>query len=278
MASYDILCFGAICADLRLRLPRFPQPGQGMRALAAAWMPGGNALLEAQALVGWGARVALMGDALGQDEPGVLVANALARLGLDGLMRRDPAAATVVCHVLITPDGQRTILVLRPADHSVALPDERLLRACRVVSVTRYGPRTSEAAALACAAGCTLVVGDATHPADELALVADVIVTSAELLAQHNPGSSIEQQMADLHALRGATVLVSDGPRAARALWREQNTPRTATVCPPACTPRDTTGAGDIFRAGVSYGVLRAWPWPETLTFACAQASAAVGG
>jgi sugar/nucleoside kinase (ribokinase family) len=273
--AYEALCFGAICADLRLLLPRLPAPGEGVRVREARWRPGGNSLIEARALAGWGVRVALCGDALGPDAPGDMLAAALRPLGLDAHLRRDPAAATVVCHVMVTPDGQRTILALRPDGPPPELPPPELL-ACPVVSVTRYGPRSAEVAALARAAGATVVAGDATSPGDELARHADVIVTSAELLARQAPGVPVAAQMAALHAVRGAAVLVSDGPRPARALWAEGGELRTAEAAPPAVAARDTTGAGDTFRAAVVRGLLRRAPWPAVLADACAAASAAV--
>ncbi len=272
----EMLCFGTICADLRMRLPRLPRPGEGMHVSEAVWSAGGNALIEARALAAWGVRVALMGDALGLDEPGELVAAELRRLGLDAQVRRDPAAHTVVCHILLTPDGERTILALRPPNPPPALPSSELLRACRVVSVTRYGPRTVEVAALARAAGATLVAGDATRPDDALAKFADVLVTSAALLAAHTPGVALGAQMAALHAVRGAAVVVTDGPRPVRAIWAEGGATHAATLTPPAVTPHDTTGAGDIFRAGVALGLLRGWGWPATLERACAEASRAI--
>jgi bifunctional ADP-heptose synthase (sugar kinase/adenylyltransferase) len=34
----------------------------------------------------------------------------------------------------------------------------------------------------------------------------------------------------------------------------------------------DTTGAGDLFHAGFSYGVLKAWDWQRVMDFSCAAA------
>jgi sugar/nucleoside kinase (ribokinase family) len=41
----------------------------------------------------------------------------------------------------------------------------------------------------------------------------------------------------------------------------------------PQVTPVDTTGAGDVFRAGIIYGVLQHWPVERMLRFANAAAA-----
>lgn len=271
-----IVCFGAICADLRMLLPRLPAPGQGVRVREARWQAGGNSLIEARALAGWGESVALLGDRVGRDTPGDVVAAELARLGLDTHLVRDPAAQTVVCHLLVTPDGQRTILALRPDGPPPDLPDDALLRACRVVSVTRYGPRSAELAAIAKLAGRLVVAGDATRPDDELARHADLVVTSAELLAAHSPGVPIMAQMDALHAVRGAAVVVTDGPRPVRALWSHDGRVNRAALPPPAVAVRDSTGAGDIFRAAMVRGFAHGWPVPLALKRAVVAASEAI--
>lgn len=275
---HDVFCYGAICADLRLYLPRFPQPGDGVHVPESRWRPGGNALNEARALLGWGARVALAGDDLGADPAGDLVAAELEALGLAGRVRRDAAARTPICHILITPDGQRTILALRAPQPPPALPALADLAAARIVSLARYGPPgIPEVAELARRAGRPLVVGDVAAPDDPLAAHADVIVTSAETLARRRPDRAPESQIADLHAVRGAAVALSDGPRAARVIWGDADGTHVADFQPPAVAARDTTGAGDIFRAGVAWGLLQRWPWPQILAFAGAQASQAIG-
>jgi len=275
---YDVLCYGALCADLRLLLPRVPRPGEGVHVRAARWAAGGNALNEARAIQGWGGRVALLGDTLGHDEAGNLLAAELGRLGLGEHIRRDEAAQTPICHIMITPDGQRTILALRAPAPPLHPPTAVLLGASCVVSVGRFGPHTAEVAALAAAAGRPLLVGDALRPDEPMAAHADAIVTSADLLLAHGAGGPLEAQMAALHAPRGAAVVVTDGPGPVRALWREDGERRELLVEPAPAEPEDTTGAGDVFRAGVAWGMASGWPWPRTVAFACAEATRFVAG
>src|SRR4051812_25454454 len=116
---YDILCYGALCADNLIRLPHFPQPGAGVRAISDMLVPGGNALNEARCLALWGRRVALLGDALGDDPEGdLLLATVADTPEIDGrYLRRASGSRTPLCRIMITPDGQRTILAIRSPDH-----------------------------------------------------------------------------------------------------------------------------------------------------------------
>ena len=275
MPSYDILCYGAICADQRISLPRFPRPGDGMRILSERWTAGGNALNEALALARWGRRVALLGDRVGNDAPGEIVWAGLSASTVDyTYLRRDPAWPTVVCRILITPDGERTILVVRDDRRPFDLPTPELISACQLVSLSRYGPGGALALAqLARAAGCSLLLSDLSAPADPLAALADTICVSAAALRRQTNGGPIEPLITALQGLRGAAVLVTDGPNVARAFWVADGVAQSAAVTPPAISVRDTVGAGDTFRAAVAHGILAQQPWPVILEQAVAAAS-----
>ncbi|NJM05264.1 carbohydrate kinase family protein [Candidatus Gracilibacteria bacterium] len=258
-----------------LVLPRFPQPGEGVHVYDEQWRAGGNAFNEARALADWGLRVALMGDTLGHDQAGDLLAAVLAVLPLDtGFLMRSMKARTPVCHILRTPDGERTILATRDSDPPFHPPSQALLQRCRLVSVTRYGPHTAAVARSASAARCTVLVGDATRPDDDWAPWADVIVTSAALLRAHTPDVPIATQIVDLHRLRGATVIVTDGPRAVRALWNVDGKMTHNSVLPPPIQVADSTGAGDVFRAAVGRAIVQGTSWPQTIADATAAAAA----
>ncbi|WP_448336890.1 carbohydrate kinase family protein [Chloroflexus aurantiacus] len=253
-----ILCYGSICADLRIWLPHWPQHGSGVHAVRTRWLAGGNALNEARALVSWGAQPLLYGDRLGYDTGGDLVAAELTALGLMTHIERSANVATPVCHILITPDGERTIIALRQQT-AASPPSAEVLATCQIVSVSRYGLYTTEVATTARQLNRLVVVGDVSDPADPLAQAADIIVTSVD-----RSGVDPFQQAVTLQQVRGAPVFVTDGPRSARVLvagtWYE--------AMPPSTVSSDLTGAGDVFRAGVVYGVWKGWDWQEILAFA----------
>jgi sugar/nucleoside kinase (ribokinase family) len=268
-----VLCHGALCADLRLYLPRYPRPGDGVRVGATRWTPGGNALIEARALIQAGATVTLTGDKLGYDAAGDLLAAELARLNLADGITRSADAVTPVCHILISPDGERSILAIR-SEPQAGLPTATQIAASRIVSVTRYGPFTVEVSVQARAAERPLVVGDALTPDDPLVAHADVVVTSARLLAATD--DPLEDVIHALHTRRRATIIVSDGPRPARVVWFADGQTHYAEIAPPTITTTDSTGAGDVLRAGVVLGMLHGRSWPETLHQACILASGSI--
>lgn len=253
-----ILCYGSLCADLRIWLPHWPRHGSGIHAVRTRWLAGGNALNEARALVSWGVKPLLYGDRLGYDAGGDLVAAELTALGLMTHVERSANVATPVCHILITPDGERTIIALRQQT-AASPPSAEVLATCQIVSVSRYGLYTAEVATTARQLNRLVVVGDVNDPADPLAQAADVIVTSAD-----RSGADPFQQAAALQQVRGAPVFVTDGPRPARVLvagsWYE--------ATPPSTESSDLTGAGDVFRAGVVYGIWKGWTWQDILAFA----------
>jgi sugar/nucleoside kinase (ribokinase family) len=268
-----ILCYGSLCADHRIYLPRFPQPGAGMRILEERWTAGGNALNEALALQRWGWQVALAGDRLGHDAAGELLWQAILAAGLDhSPLERPTNAQTTICRILITPDGERTILALRNADGQFGLPSPELIASVKAVSLARYGPGGAEEVGhMARAAGRLLVVGDASNPTDPLVALADALCLSAASLGEQ---AKRERQIAALHQVAGSAVFVSDGPRAAQVYWAEEGQLRRHSATPPQVAVRDTIGAGDSFRAAVVDGLLRELPWPTILEQAVERATA----
>ncbi|MBO9318259.1 MAG: carbohydrate kinase family protein [Chloroflexus sp.] len=262
----DLLCYGSICADLYIWLPHWPQPGSGLHALNSRWVAGGNALNEARALVSLGAQPLLYGDRLGYDPAGDLIAAELTTLGLMTHIERRADVATPVCHILITPDGERTIIALR-RQTAATPPQPDQLAMSQIVSVSRYGLHTADVALLARRLNRFVVAGDVAEPTDPLAQAADVIVTSADLL-----GADPLHQATVLQHVRGAPIFLTAGSQPARVLvsgkWYE--------VTPASSVVTNTTGAGDVFRAGVVYGIWQGWDWEAILAFATRVATAFV--
>lgn len=264
-----ILCYGAICADYELTLPQLPQAGRGVHVQAAQWRAGGNALNEALALCSWGLQPRLFGDIIGTDAAGELLLTALRAADLAADVSCSADAVTPVCHVLITPDGERTILAFRQGTRA-QLPTDADLAAADIVSVARYGLQTTDVILRARALQRTVVVGDVHDLQDAAAQAADVLICSAAEL-----GPDVAARMTALHGLRGATVLVSDGPRPLRVLTADG---RRFELTPPQRDWRNTTGAGDRLRGAIVRGMALGMDWPQTMTAALQDVQPRAGG
>jgi 5-dehydro-2-deoxygluconokinase len=65
-------------------------------------------------------------------------------------------------------------------------------------------------------------------------------------------------------------IVITDGPREVFALDAQGN---GFTIQPPAVEAVDATGAGDAFRAGLLFGLLRGFDLPRSLGWAVASGS-----
>ncbi|PJF34106.1 MAG: hypothetical protein CUN57_00415 [Phototrophicales bacterium] len=74
----------------------------------------------------------------------------------------------------------------------------------------------------------------------------------------------------NLQKKHGGIVIMTDG---GSPVFAVDQAGKTYHVDVPAVTVRDTTGAGDAFRAGIVYGCLHKWTLAESLKLAVAAGS-----
>ena len=109
---YDVIVYGLVCLDTIWRVERLPMPGGYTQVLAERRTIGGEAANTAIALARWGARVALVGSALGEDEEGRLLRALFAREApqIDPrFLATSPEAQTPCFLCIASADGHRTI-------------------------------------------------------------------------------------------------------------------------------------------------------------------------
>jgi sugar/nucleoside kinase (ribokinase family) len=121
----DVVMLGDINVDIIAHYPAFPAQGRDAFAYSTEVHCGGSAANTAMALVGLGIDTALVAR-VGPDPWAPIALRRLVEAGvcLDGL-QRDPAVITGLMYVIVTPDGERTILGYRGAN---ALTDPAELR------------------------------------------------------------------------------------------------------------------------------------------------------
>jgi sugar/nucleoside kinase (ribokinase family) len=266
-----VLCYGSLIPDRVLRLPRFPQPGEGVHALSEQLYLGGEPCNVGGHLAAWGADVVLAGNNLGADPLGTFVVEQLRRRERTTWIGRvDPAVQTPTCYIWTTPDGERTIVPSWPTPTGWTLPDAAALGSARLVSASIFGPGMPEMLELARAQKLPIAVADIAGPDDPRLPGAIIVTTSEHVLRARYGVYDGAGWMRAVPPATGAFVVFSAGAGAARALDRDG---RRIEALPPTIVPYDTTGAGDALKAGMIHGWLHTWPLDTTLRWALAAAS-----
>ncbi len=268
----EVVCYGGIMPDCVLGLPRFPTPGESVHVGDEQLYLGGEPSNVGGHLARWGVRVGLAGNNLGDDARAAFVEAAVAaRPNTTLLVGRDAAMRTPTCYILTTPDGERTILAAWPSAASFSLPPRVVVEQARLVSVSIYGPGMDEMIALAQQCGTPLAQTDVSGDNLDRLRGAAIITTSQATLAQRYGISDIHGWINHVGAITGGLVVVTSGADAVLARAADGE---LLSCTPPTIAPRDTTGAGDAFKATVLYGWLNGWPLAHTLERAARLASA----
>jgi sugar/nucleoside kinase (ribokinase family) len=116
-----VLVLGDVLTDVVVRAAGAPTHGGDTRA-AIDVRPGGSGANQAAWLAAHGSAVDVVGR-IGRDPLGQLNADDLRRRGVRTHLTRDEAHATGMVVVLVSPDGERTMLTDRGASRHLDTPD-----------------------------------------------------------------------------------------------------------------------------------------------------------
>lgn len=117
-----IAAFGDINIDVVLAVDRLPRLGEEVFSTTRTELLGGSAVNTGVVLARLGHDVAMMG-AVGDDDSGRRALSLLEEAGVDTrLTRRSAALPTAMNTVIVTPDGERTMIGARGANTSYTAP------------------------------------------------------------------------------------------------------------------------------------------------------------
>ncbi|MBK9926136.1 MAG: ribokinase [Anaerolineales bacterium] len=271
----NILVVGSLNADLVVRTPRFPQPGETISGEDLQVIPGGKGANQAVAAARLGANVSMLGR-VGKDNFGDFLINNLKSNHVDtSLIERDDAS-TGTATIMVDSNGQNSIVLSAGANGKVSSLDvERasfstfslLLLQLEIPTLT-----VLSAAKLAKQNGVRVILNPAPAKPlpDELIALADFIIpneTELSLLTGMvvNDIPSAEKAAYALLDKGAQNVIVTLGSKG--ALIVDKNTSQHVNTFKVDVV--DTTAAGDAF-IGCLASVLDSSNLLDAVRYACA--------
>lgn len=278
----DIFGLGQCSLDYLGRIPAWPGPDTKCEFHDMVVQGGGPVATALVALSRWGLACHFAG-VVGDDPFGRLIARFLRDEGVDvsGLVER-PGHRSQFAFIAVEPGGRRTIFWQRPTGEALRPPEIRMdvLRACRVLHTDGLFVEASLAAAAAAKRAGVLVAVDAGTLREgmlELARASDCFVGSEPfaraLVGGDDPLAACRRILEFGCRIAGVTL----GARGYAAMFDGRVIVKPAR----AVEAVDTTGCGDVFHAGLTYGLARGWDPEKSFdlaAWAAAQVARRMGG
>jgi len=270
----DILVIGSLNADLVVRAPRFPSPGETISGEDMQIVPGGKGANQAVAAARLGASVSMLGR-VGNDSFGdFLVRNLQSNNVITQLVRRDDAS-TGTAIIVVDSNGQNSI-VLSPGANGKVFPADLetvsfsafnlllLQLEIPLETVLRAAQRAKEN-------GMRVILNPAParHLPDELITLADFLIPN-EIELSLLTGMSVKDVVSaetaaqTLIAHGAQNVIVTLGANGALMVTNEE----VKHIPPFKARVVDTTAAGDAFIGGFAAAMLRGLKLDETVYYA----------
>jgi sugar/nucleoside kinase (ribokinase family) len=272
---FDAVGIGLNATDTVVVVPRFPDFNAKVEIASHRMTFGGQAASAMVGLARLGLRARYVGR-IGRDRIGEMQAASIAGEGVDcSELRAVEGAETQIAIILVEEgSGERTIMWHRDPKLTIA-PDEiarEVVCSGRVLHLDGHSvDAEARAATYAREAGIPVTIDvDKDYGGASLYPLVDYLITSEEFPARV---TAIAEPRAALAALRDRFgcpfVAMTRGRAGALALCEGRYVESPAFEV----AARDTTGAGDAFRAGFIYGLLEHQSVEETLRLANAVAA-----
>jgi sugar/nucleoside kinase (ribokinase family) len=274
--SLDVLGLGESSVDHVNLLPTAPLArgtASKLRISSAFDAAGGQIASMLTACSGLGLRTGYLGP-LGNDDNGQLIRKELERRGVDlshVLVRHAPARFAII--LVDESTGERTVLWHRDSALDIAEGEvDPAVLTARVLHVDDVDEKAAISTARAATARGVVVTSDLDRVTERTHdLVASV---SIPIFAEHVPPTLTgerdpERALRKLRREHDGVLCVTLGTAGSMALDGDR------LIHVPAFKVQavDTTGAGDVFRAGFVYGLLAGWSTLDVLKFANAAAA-----
>jgi ribokinase len=277
----DILVIGSLNADLVVRAPRFPAPGETISGEDLAIIPGGKGANQAVAAARQGARVSMLGR-VGNDSFGPTLIDNLQQNHVDTTYVLTDKSATGTAIIVVDASGQNSIVLSPGANGKVSPADvdafpfqdaDMLLLQFEIPLET-----VIHAARLARQNGLRVILNPAPARPIPDSLLADVdilVPNESELqLLSGQPVTDTDSAVTAAQALleKGVkTVIVTLGANGALLVTDEKVTHIPTFKVEVV----DTTAAGDAFIGGLAAATLKGKSLEEAVRYGNASGALA---
>ena len=272
--KFDLVGVGLNATDTVIHVSSFPECGSKVEYEAEHIWPGGQVATTVVACQSWGLRTSYIGK-LGDDDASRLHAREFQRAGTEAHLINVPGAPSARSLILLDRTGERTVLCRR--DERMTLQPSELKREwivnARILHIDGHDTAAATLAAQWAREAGVLVTADLDAPyegVNELLKNVDFLIVNHDfafhLTGETNLKTALREMQRRFGSRLTAATLGHDGVLA----WDGEQFHYAPAF---RVSVVDTTGAGDIFRAGFIYSQLQGWPLSRSLDFSCAAAA-----
>ena len=272
----DILVIGSLNADLVVRTPRFPQPGETISGEDLQVIPGGKGSNQAVAAARHGSDVSMLGR-VGVDNFGDFLLENLESNRVDAKPVQRDNASTGTAIIIVDTNGQNSIVISAGSNGKVASEDvdaasfldfKLLLLQLEIpIQTVLYAAQRAHENGLR----VILNPAPARDLSNELVSLADFLIPNESELSllsglPVNDMNTTEQAARALLERGAKNVIVTLGSKGALIVTSEQVT----HVDTFKVNVVDTTAAGDAFIGGFATALLKDKSLEDAVRYGCA--------
>ncbi|HEV7644738.1 MAG TPA: PfkB family carbohydrate kinase [Pyrinomonadaceae bacterium] len=276
--EFDVLGFGTNAVDHLIVVPEYPQFDSKIHLTTHIQAAGGQIASCMAGVSRLGFKAAYAGR-FGSDREGAFGLQSLSDEGVDTRFSETiEGARTQIAFILIDErNGERTVIWHRDSKLEYSAGDAPIAAAglAKVLHADAHDPFAVTEMAKAARAGGAIVTIDIDEMSDgvaEMLPLVDVLISSVEFPEKLTGIRDRRTALAEIRSRFGCTIVGSTkGVRGSSVLVGDTYIKTPAYDVPGGCV--DTTGAGDAFRVGLIYGLLKGAEIEESLKYANAVAA-----
>ncbi len=276
--KYDVVGFGTNAVDYLIEVPHYPEFDSKVELVGYVQAAGGEVATAMAGLTRLGLKTAYIGQ-FGSDPEGDFGLQSLRDEGVDvSFARQIEGAKSQIAFIIIdVTNGERTVIWKRDKKlhYSENDIDETAVESTRVFHFTPHDTDASirlAASAKKHGAIVSIDIDNVFDGIERLLPLVDILIASAEFPEKFTGTADRRKSLTELNAKFGSSVVgVTIGQNGSLILCQDKFIETPGMPVPGGC--KDTTGAGDSFRAGFLFGLLKGKSVEETARIANAVAS-----